>query len=62
MTTKPWRMGTSDKRTIHAHHPSPLPEVRHVLAALDNYEKQAIESACMLVRDKEVHEVLCGTP
>lgn len=55
-------MGTSDKRTIHAHHPSPLPEVRHVLAALDNYEKQAIESACMLVRDKEVHEVLCGTP
>ena len=54
-------MGSSDKRTIHAHHPSPLPEVRHVLAALDNYEKQAIESVCMQ-GEKKVPEIMCGTP
>ena len=30
--------------------------------ALDNYENQAIGSACVHASDKEGHEIMCGTP
>ena len=55
-------MGENDKERTPT---APSPQWGNAMdppEALDNYENQAIGSACVHASDKEGHEIMCGTP